>query len=158
MQRLSVFIDMSNILSAAKLKNFKIDFSKLKDYILRGRPAVRMIAYLVQLDKKANLDPFVYALRNLDYEVRIKFAQKMHDGRIKADWDIAIVVDIMAATQKLDTICLVTGDGDFISLVNYLKGQGIKVEGYAVKGPGVSRGLRLSCDEFFDITQAQSSL
>lgn len=154
---LSVFIDMSNVLSAAKDKKFKIDFDKLKTFILKGRSFIRIIAYLVQLNAKADLAPFIYALKSLDYDVKIKSAQKMHDGRIKADWDIGMTVDIMTVAHKLDVVCLVTGDGDFIPLVKYLQNQGVRVEGYAIKGPGISRDLRLACDDFFEITLAQSA-
>ena len=55
----------------------------------------------------------------------MKDLQIWADGAKKADWDVGMAVDAIRMSSFLDVIILVTGDGDFLPLVDYLKwGQG----------------------------------
>ena len=50
------------------------------------------------------------------------------DGSMKGDWDMELAFDILDAAPKLDVVVLVSGDGDFTSLVKRVKGIGPRVE------------------------------
>jgi NADPH-dependent glutamate synthase beta subunit-like oxidoreductase len=56
-------------------------------------------------------------------------------------------------SQKLDSIVLVTGDGDFVPLVEYLKAQGQHVEVIAF-GKSASGRLRDISDDFIDLCKS----
>ena len=72
---------------------------------------------------------FFEALNKLGIETKVKDIRIFAGGAKKADWDLGTVIDVVAMAQKLDTIILATGDGDFVPLVEYLKyAQGCQVE------------------------------
>ena len=75
------------------------------------------------------------------------------DGLKKADWDVGIVVDAIRTANSVDAICLCSGDGDFVPLVEYLKNQGKRVEALAF-GRSSSAKLKEAVDEFVDLGEA----
>jgi len=77
----------------------------------------------------------------------------------KADWDVGITVDAIRLAPRTDSIVLITGDGDFMPLIEYLKeGQfGIQVEVMAF-GRSASAKLKEKADEFIDLGESQKFL
>ena len=47
---------------------------------------------------------------------------------MKGDWDMELALDILDAASGLDVVVLVSGDGDFTSLVKRVKQMGPRVE------------------------------
>ena len=93
-------------------------------------------------------------MTKLGIETRVKDLQEFYDGQKKADWDVGIVIDAIRTAAGLDVIVLVSGDGDFISLVEYLKNQGKRVEVMAF-GKTTSSHLKEVADEFLDLDKNQ---
>lgn len=127
-QRVGVFVDVQNLFySARALHQSKMNFKKLLESIVHGRKLTRAIAYIV---KKPEIDQsgFIDALTRLGYEIKSKDLRVRLDGTAKGDWDMGIAIDAVAMAQKLDVVILVSGDGDFVPLVEMLKAQGCKVE------------------------------
>ncbi len=153
----AVFVDMQNIYYGAKttLKK-KVDFQRLLSLGVRGRKLYRAIAYLVDLDR-VNQDSFIYVLRNLGYEVKLKEPKKFYNWdrvEYKADWDMGIAIDAitLAENGKIDVIVLMSGDGDFVHLINFLKAKGIKVEVVAFKNI-TAKELICAADDFIDLEE-----
>jgi len=67
-------------------------------------------------------------LRQNGYEIKTKLLRTRSDGSSKADWDMGIAIDAVNLADKLDIIVIVSGDGDFIDLVDHLKSRGVHVE------------------------------
>jgi len=64
---------------------------------------------------------------------------------------VGMAVDAIRTANSLDTVILVTGDGDFIPLVEYLKwGLGKEVE-VAAFGRSASAKLKEVADYFIDL-------
>ena len=127
-QRVAMLIDVQNMYYAARnLYNSKLEFSKLLTTLGRGRRLSRAIAYIVERPGMEQ-DKFVEVLRRNGYEVRKKLLIERSDGSQKGDWDLGIAIDAIALSDKVDVVILVTGDGDFVSLVHYLHSKGIRVE------------------------------
>lgn len=127
-QRIGIFVDVQNMFYSAKaLHHSKIDYSKLMMEIVGNRRLIRAIAYMVQ---KPDVDQsgFIDALSKLGYEIKTKELKMRPDGTAKGDWDMGIAIDSIAISHKLDTVVLVSGDGDFVPLVNMLKSHGCRVE------------------------------
>lgn len=127
-QKIGVFVDVQNLFySARALHQSKMNFKKLLESIVHGRKLTRAIAYIV---KKPEIDQsgFIDALTRLGYEIKSKDLRVRLDGTAKGDWDMGIAIDAVAMAQKLDVVILVSGDGDFVPLVEMLKAQGCKVE------------------------------
>ncbi len=127
-QRMGIFVDVQNMFYSAKaLHQSKIDYSKLLQEVVENRELIRAVAYAVH---KPDVDQsgFTDALKRLGYEIKTKELRLRPDGTAKGDWDMGIAIDTIAIAPKLDTIVLVSGDGDFVPLVEMLKAHGCRVE------------------------------
>lgn len=127
-QRVGVFIDVQNLYYSAKnLHNKKVHFGNIVKNGVADRKLVRAIAYVVRTEAGDEL-PFFEALYNLGLETRERDLLTYHGGNKKADWDVGISIDAIRIAELLDVIILVSGDGDFIPLVEYLQNKGRQVE------------------------------
>lgn len=153
-QRVEVLIDVQNLYHSAKnLHKAKVNFREILKEAIAGRKFIRAFAYVVRT-KTGTEEPFFEALTKLGIETRVKDLQEFYDGQKKADWDVGIVIDAIRTAAGLDVIVLVSGDGDFISLVEYLKNQGKRVEVMAF-GKTTSSHLKEVADEFLDLDKNQ---
>ena len=150
-QRVGVFIDTQNIYHSAKnLHHGKANFGTILKEALNDRILVRAIAYVATTeggDEKA----FFGALEKAGIETRTKPLQIFAGGAKKANWDIDLAMDAVKLAPKLDTIIIVSADGDFVSLVDYLKNtHGTQVEVVAF-GKSTSAKLIEAADDFLDL-------
>ena len=150
-QRIGVFVDVQNMYYSAKnLYSAKVNFSQILKTGVNGRSLIRAIAYVIKADIKEEQN-FFGALENFGYEIRAKDLQTFVGGAKKGDWDIGIAMDTIELAPKLDTIVLVSGDGDFVPLVRHLRhALGCRVEIIAF-GKSCSGKLQEEADDFFDI-------
>ncbi len=149
-QRVGVFIDTQNLYHSAKnIYHARVNFGNVLKDSVAGRQLVRARAYMVTTETGEE-KAFMEALTKIGVEPTTKDLQVFAGGAKKADWDVGLAVDAISASSKLDTVVLLTGDGDFVPLVEYLKIHGCQVE---VVSFGRSTSLRLkeSCDEFLDL-------
>ncbi len=128
-QRVGVFIDVQNMYYSAKNKyGRKVNFGEIVKEAVAGRKLIRAIAYVVRTESKEE-KPFFDALYNLGIETREKDLQVFSTGMKKADWDVGLAVDAIRLAPSLDAIVIVSGDGDYLPLLEYLqKSQGKQVE------------------------------
>jgi len=151
-QRVGVLIDVQNLYHSAKnIYQARVNFQEILKLGIAGRSLLRAFAYVVRT-KTGEEKPFFEALVKLGIETRIKDLQEFYGGMKKADWDVGIVIDAIRIAPSVDVIVLVSGDGDFIALVDYLKNQGKRVEVIAF-GRSASRGLKESTDEFINLDE-----
>ena len=83
-------------------------------------------------------------------ETKTKNLQVFAGGAKKGDWDVGLAIDAIKLSSKLDAIILITGDGDFVPLVEYLKNSGCQVE-VASFGKSTSAKLIEVADDFIDL-------
>ncbi|MFB6345838.1 MAG: NYN domain-containing protein [bacterium] len=127
-QRVASFVDVQNLYYSAKYQyNGKVNFEKLIHKTTRERALIRAIAYLVETEE-IDQSRFLETLGELGYEVQTKQLRTRPDGSAKGDWDMGIAIDAISIGSKVDVVCLVSGDGDFVDLVEMLKGDGLRVE------------------------------
>lgn len=130
-QRVGVFVDVQNMFYAARqLYGSKVNYSRLLEHIVRDRALVRALAYVVQTPE-IDQSNFLAMLRSNGYEIRSKDLKVRPDGSSKGDWDMGLALDALAMSERLDVVALVSGDGDFVELVNFLKARGVRVEVYS---------------------------
>jgi len=142
----AVFVDVQNMYYSAKnLFGRKLNFSMLLKKAVSNRKLVRAIAYVIKADV-AEEQNFRDALFNIGYEVKSKDLQVFIGGHKKGDWDVGIAMDTIRMAPKVDTIVLVSGDGDFADLVVYLKGLGCRVEIIGFEKTTSSRILEVADD------------
>lgn len=150
-QRVGVFIDGANMYHSAKnLYQANVNFAKILEKTVGPRQLIRAIAYVIRSKSKEE-QTFFEALTHQGFEVKMKDLQIFPGGMKKADWDVGIAIDTIKLAQKLDVIILVSGDGDYIPLINYLKeNKGCRVE-VAAFGETTSSRLIEAADKFMDL-------
>ncbi len=150
-QRVGVFADVSNLYhSARSLYNGKVNFSKVLEQVVAGRQLIRSVAYVISADLPEEKN-FFEALYHSGFEVKQKDLQIFAGGAKKGNWDVGIAVDAITLAQKLDVAILMTGDGDFVPLVEFLRVHtGCRVE-VASFARSTSGKLVESCDFFWDL-------
>ena len=149
-QRVGVLIDVQNLYHSAKnLYQARVNFREVLKLAVSGRSLIRVFAYVVRT-KTGEDKPFFEALIKLGIETRVRDLQEFYGGQKKADWDVGIVIDAIRIAPSVDVLVLASGDGDFISLVEYLKNQGKRVETIAF-GRSASAKLKEEADEFIDL-------
>ena len=150
-QRVGIFVDVQNMYYSAKsLHGRKINFANILKTAAAGRNLIRAIAYVIRSDEK-DKEHFYGGLEKLGYEIRAKDIQVFYGGAKKGDWDIGIAMDSIEQAPKLDTVVLISGDGDFIPLVQHLRrALGCRIEGIAFGG-SCSGKLREELDQFVDM-------
>lgn len=148
-QRVGIFIDAQNLYHSAKnLYKRKVNFGAIVKDALAGRRLVRAIAYVITTESGEE-QGFFEALEKLGIETKTKDLQIFYGGSKKADWDVGIAVDAIRMAPKLDAIILISGDGDFIPLVEYLK-TNTQVEAVSF-GKSSSSRLMETVDDFTNL-------
>ncbi len=152
-QRVGVFIDVQNLYYSAKnLHGMKVNFGAIVQEAVAGRKLIRAIAYVVRTETQEE-KPFFDALYNLGIETREKDLQIFSSGSKKADWDVGLTVDAIRLAPSLDAVVLVSGDGDYVPLIEYLqKSAGKQVEVVAF-GETTSSKLIDVADDVIDLSQ-----
>jgi len=150
-QRVGVFIDVQNMYySARAMYESYVNFGRILELAIGKRQAIRTMAYVIKSEAPKE-QGFFDALTNAGLEVRSKDIQVFAGGAKKGDWDVGIAVDAIKIADRLDVVVLVTGDGDFLPLVTYLKeNKGCRVEGIAF-GRSTSGKLIEALDHFTDL-------
>lgn len=153
-QRVGVFVDVSNMYHSARhLYDARVNFGTILREAVGGRQLIRAIAYVISADIEQEKD-FFEALRLSGFEVKQKELQVFAGGAKKGDWDVGITIDAVTLAQRLDVVILVSGDGDFLPLVEYLRrNTGCKVEIIAF-GKSASKKLIEEADEFVNLDKA----
>ena len=150
---MGVLIDVQNLYYSAKnLYQSRVNFREILKLAVSNRNLIRAFAYVVRT-KTGEEKPFFEALTKLGIETRVRDLQEFYGGQKKADWDVGIVIDAIRMAPSVDVLVIVSGDGDFISLVEYLKNQGKRVEVMAF-GRSASSRLKESADEFIDLGES----
>ncbi len=170
-QRVGIFLDVQNLYHSAKnlYQNARVNYKELIRHLVDGRKLIRALAYVVKAEGVEGMAPergvalgesrpggeaaFFEALTLSGIELRMKDIQVYAGGVKKADWDVGMTVDAIRMADFLDVVVLVTGDGDFLPLVDYLKwGKGRQVE-VAAFSRTASGKLREAADTFVPIEE-----
>jgi len=150
--RVGVFVDMQNLYHSAKnLHGARINFGELVKMASADRQIVRALVYVVksgETEEKAFFD----ALEKSGLELKMKDLQVFAGGAKKADWDVGMAVDVISLAKQLDVVVLVTGDGDFVPLVEYLQHNGLIVEAVSF-GRSTSLKLKETVNNYIDLDE-----
>jgi uncharacterized LabA/DUF88 family protein len=151
-KNVAVFVDVANIFYAAKAAGVDIDYVTLLKSATAGRDFVRAYAYTGLDPDNENQRNFHSFLARNHYKVVSKDIRKYGDGKVKANLDIELVVDLMKTARNLDVAIVVSGDGDFAPAIRAVQEMGVRVEVISFRG-NTSSDLIEVADLFTDITQ-----
>jgi len=151
-QRVGVLVDVQNMYYTARvLYAKKVNFKNILEDAVSERKLIRAVAYGVQTEEGMEA-PFFDALENAGYEVKKKDLQIFAGGAKKADWDVGIAMDAVRFSKSMDVIVLVSGDGDYVPLLEYIQNTaGSRVEVLAFR-ESASAKLIEKADEFYDLS------
>ncbi len=113
----------------------------------QNRKIIRAIAYAIE-SQIPDEENFFEILEDIGYEVKKKPLKEYYGGAKKGDWDLGIAIDALKMADKLDVVCLVTGD--FKHLVEHLQANGVRVEVLAFE-KSTSNELIRSANNFIDM-------
>jgi len=152
-QRVGVFIDTQNLYHSAKnLYRANVNFGQIVKEAVGSRSLIRAIAYVITTEGGEEKG-FFEALEKVGIETKTKPLQIFGSGAKKADWDVGLAIDAVKMAPKLDAVIIVSGDGDFAPLVDYLKtNEGCQVEVVAF-GKSTSSKLLEVADDFIDLDE-----
>jgi uncharacterized LabA/DUF88 family protein len=157
-QRVGVLVDVSNMYHSAKnLYKRRVNFKEVLRDVVAGRKLIRATAYVVKTETDEGT-PFFEALSQQGFEVKMKDLQIFAGGAKKADWDVGIAVDAIKLASKLDVIVIVSGDGDYVSVVNYIQNTfGCLVEVAAFRQTASSKLIE-EADDFLNLSENKKYL
>lgn len=158
-QRVVVLVDVQNLYYSAKnLYDARINFKSLLKLAQNERVLIRAIAYVIKSDLSEKESDFFSAVNEAGFEIKEKPLQIFPGGNKKGDWDVGISMDAIRLGAKADSIILISGDGDYLPVVNYLQqSAGCLVEVIAF-GKTCSKKLIEVADSFIDIDEHQKDL
>ncbi len=150
-ERLGIFVDVQNVYYTVRdfLGGSRMDYDELRTRVAAGRKIVRSIAYVVQADF-GDPESFFQMLQFKGFQVKRRPLKVRADRSMKGNWDMGMALDLIKYAGDLDTIALISGDGDFAEIVPYLKRKNCRVEVYAVER-ATARELAQAADAFTPI-------
>ena len=133
MKKIAVFADVQNIYyTTRQAYGQQFNYRKVWERISSGGEIVTATAYAIQRADEQQLK-FQNALQHIGFTVKLKPYIQRSDGSAKGDWDVGITIDIMEAAKDVDTVILLSGDGDFDLLLEKItKDYAVSTEVYGV--------------------------
>lgn len=149
-KNVAVFVDVANLYYSARGLEVDVDYVALLKAATKGRDLIRAYAYSGLDPENENQRKFIDFLGKNDYKVVHKDIRKFGDGRVKANLDIELVVDLFRLADRMDIAVIVSGDGDFAPAIRALQDKGVRCEVISFR-PNTSSDLIAVADEFIDI-------
>jgi len=150
-----MFVDVANMYYAARGQDVDVDYVALLKHATKGRDLIRAYAYSGLDPDNENQRKFLDFLSKNGYKPVVKDIRKFGDGRMKANLDIELVVDLFRLADRMDIAVIVSGDGDFAAAIRALQETGVRCEVVSFK-PNTSSDLIAVADEFIDIMKIAS--
>jgi uncharacterized LabA/DUF88 family protein len=135
LQKIAVFVDIQNIYYTTRdAYQRQFNYRLLWQELAAQGQIVVANAYAIQRNDDQQ-HKFQKALKHIGFDIKLKPFIQRADGTAKGDWDVGITIDVMsaAASKDIDTVVLLSGDGDFDMLLTHVKAQyGVKTIVYGV--------------------------
>jgi uncharacterized LabA/DUF88 family protein len=150
--KVGIFVDVPNLIYAAERRKIDLDFGRVLEFFTRDRQLVRATAYApITDDPQAKLESqrFAHYFIGHPYRLVTKPLKRFADGSMKANFDIELAVDILTMSERLDVVVLMSGDGDFVRVVELVESRGVRVE-VAAFAEAAAGELKSVADLFID--------
>jgi len=161
-RKVLILADSDNTFLSAQSFNRKIDWHKIRDYLVdpsEGRELIEMVIYVGLPparerfeDQRKTKEKFIYWAKSNGFLVVTKEGKAKGDN-YEANIDIVMAMDAieMALDVQPDIVVLVTGDSDFAYLAEKLRRRGIRVEVASVE-QSLGNDLKVTASSFIDLT------
>lgn len=151
--KIALFVDVQNIYYTTRdAFDRQFDYRKLWQRIEQSGQIVTANAYAIHRGDDRQLK-FQNALKHIGFTVKLKPYIQRRDGSAKGDWDVGIAIDMLEIAKLVDTVVLLSGDGDFDLLLEKIKKDyAVRAEVYGVQGL-TAKSLIESATVFHPITE-----
>jgi uncharacterized LabA/DUF88 family protein len=123
MKKIAVFADVQNIYyTCRQAYGRQFNYRALWQQIQTEGDIACAFAYAIRRNDDKQIK-FQDALKNLGFEVKLKPFIQRSDGSAKGDWDVGITIDVLEKASEVDTVILLSGDGDFDLLVRKIRAR-----------------------------------
>lgn len=135
MEKVAILVDVQNIYYTTRQAfGRKFNYRAFWSTITQDREVVAAIAYAIESHDGGKQAGFQQILRDIGFEVKLKPYIQRSDGSAKGDWDVGITLDMVELAEKVDTVILASGDGDFDLALQRIKQRfDVETEVYGVK-------------------------
>jgi uncharacterized LabA/DUF88 family protein len=132
-KKIAIFVDVQNIYyTTRQAYGRQFNYRKLWQQITAEGEIVLASAYATHRNDDKQIK-FQDALKHIGFTVKLKPYIQRSDGSAKGDWDVGITIDVLEAAKDVDTIVLLSGDGDFDLLLDKIrKDYAVSAEVYGV--------------------------
>lgn len=121
MKKIALFADVQNIYyTTRQAYGRQFNYRKLWQRVSTEGKIVTATAYAIDRGNDKQLR-FQDALKHIGFIVKLKPYIQRSDGSAKGDWDVGITIDILETAKAVDTVVLLSGDGDFDLLLHKIK-------------------------------------
>ncbi|MHB8647649.1 MAG: LabA-like NYN domain-containing protein [Thermomicrobiales bacterium] len=148
--RIAIFFDMSNLYFAARDMGIRIDYARLLDFLTSGRRLHRAYAYLGYNPEDESSHSFITWLKRNGFRVKTKALRRFEDGSTKANLDMELAIDLLTQAPHIDVAIVVSGDGDFVNLVDAAQNAGLRIEVAATPRQAATDLMDIA-DQFIDL-------
>ncbi len=120
-KKIAIFVDVQNIYyTTRQAYGRQFDYRKLMKRIRTQGEIVSATAYAIHRNDEKQLR-FQNALKQMGFTIKLKPYIQRSDGSAKGDWDVGIAIDVLEAAKDVDTVVLLSGDGDLDLLLEKIK-------------------------------------
>ena len=133
LKKIAIFVDVQNIYYTTRdTYSRQFNYKKLWKKISAEGDIVCANAYATHRGDDKQIK-FQDALKYIGFTVKLKPFIQRSDGSAKGDWDVGITIDVMEIAKDVDTVILLSGDGDFGLLLEKIKkSYSVNTEVYGV--------------------------
>lgn len=154
MAHIGVFVDVQNVQETFERQGREVRYDALQKNLIgddANKHDYKFVAFVPFRTGDERRQRLIDALSFQGYRVVAKSVRERLDGSIKANMDIEITLEILSMSAHLDEIVLVSGDGDFVALVDWLSKQGKRVVVVGLGKGYTSVELIRACDEYLNL-------
>jgi uncharacterized LabA/DUF88 family protein len=165
--KIALFIDGANLYATAKALSFDIDYRRLLTEFQSRGTLVRAFYYtaIIEDQEYSSIRRLIDWLDYNGYTVVTKATKEFIDAsgrrKVKRNMDIELAIDAMQLADHIDQMVLISGDGDFRSLVEAVQRHGVRVtviSTIATQPPMIADELRRQADVFTDLGELQAKI
>jgi uncharacterized LabA/DUF88 family protein len=153
-KKIAVFADVQNIYyTTRQAYGRQFNYQKFWQHISSTGEIISATAYAIHRHDSKQLK-FQQALREIGFAVKLKPYIQRSDGSAKGDWDVGITIDILDAVRNVDTVILLSGDGDFDLLLEKIRRDyAVSAEVYGV--PALTANSLIAAASIFHPIQSE---
>ncbi len=127
-EKVALFIDLGNLYFAARKLSIRVDYTRMVEVLTKGRRLLRSFAYAGVDPQNPESQGYLTWMKRHGFRVVTKHLRRFPDGTVKANLDVELAIDMLMIAPHIDTAVLISGDGDFVRLVEAVQFKGVRVE------------------------------